>query len=65
MKIAISLNKNIECDYICKQIQSMVNNYQQSSQDISRAVLVIDIINVTDSIDSLMPKIEYKPDCNS
>jgi GTP-binding protein EngB required for normal cell division len=65
MKIAISLNKNIECDYICKQIQSMVNNYQQSSQDISRAVLVIDIINVTDSIDNLMPKIEYKPDCNS
>ena len=65
MKFAISLNKNIECDYICKQIQSMVNKYQQSSQDISRSVLVIDIINVTDSIDNLMPKIEYKPDCNS
>lgn len=65
MKFAISLNKNIECDYICRQIQSLVNKYQQNSQDISRAVLVIDIVNVTDSNDSLIPKIEYKPDCNS
>lgn len=65
MKIAISLNKNIECDYICRQIQSLVNKYQQNSQDISRAVLVIDIVSVTDSLDSLMPKIEYRPDCSS
>lgn len=65
MKIAISLNKNIECDYICRQIQSLVNKYQQNSQDISRAVLVIDIVNVTDSLDSLIPKIEYHPDCST
>lgn len=65
MKFAISLNKNIECEYICSQIQKLVNKYQQHSQDISRAVLVIDIVNVTDSADSLLPKIEYNSNCNS
>jgi len=64
MKIAISLNKNIECELICKEIQKLVNKLG-SSQDISRSVLVIDIIQVTDSTDSLLPKIEYHPDCST
>lgn len=64
MKIAISLNKNIECELICKEIQKLVNKLG-SSQDISRSILVIDIIQVTDSADSLLPKLEYHPDCST
>lgn len=61
MKIAISLNKNIECDYICNQIQKIINKIQ-SSQDISNSVLVIDIVQIKDSDDNHIPKIEYHPD---
>jgi len=62
MKFAITLNKNIECEYICKSIQKLVTQYQQTSQDISGAVLVIDIIKVTDGGDSHIPKITYDPE---
>jgi len=62
MKFAITLNKNIECEYICKQVQKLVTQYQQTSQDISGAVLVIDIIKVTDGGDSHIPKITYDPE---
>ncbi len=63
MKIAITLNKNIECEYICSQIQKLVTQYQQTSQDISGTVLVIDIVKVTDGGDNHIPKLEYSPDC--
>jgi GTP-binding protein EngB required for normal cell division len=65
MKISITLNKQIQCEYICSQIQKAINRYQQHSQDLSGAVLVIDIVQVTDGGDSHIPKLEYYPDCNS
>jgi len=65
MKIAITLNKNIECEYICKQVQKLVNKFQQSSQDISGAVLVLDIIQTIDGGDNHIPKLEYNPDCTT
>ncbi len=65
MKISITLNKQIQCEYICSQIQKAINRYQQSSQDLSGAVLVIDIVQVTDGGNDLVPKIEYHPDCNT
>jgi hypothetical protein len=65
MKISITLNKQIQCEYICSQIQKAINRYQQSSQDLSGAVLIIDIIQVTDGGDSHIPKLEFHPDCNS
>ena len=65
MKISITLNKQIQCEYICSQIQKVVNKYQENSQDISGAVLIIDIVQVTDGGDNHIPKLEYLPDCNS
>ena len=65
MKIGITLNKNIECEYICKQVQKLVNKFQQSSQDISGAVLVLDIIQTIDGGDNHIPKLEYNPDCTT
>jgi len=65
MKFAITLNKNIECEYICKSIQKLVTKYQQSSQDLSGVVLVIDIVTVTDGGDNHIPKITYNQECST
>ncbi len=65
MKVSITLNKDIQCEYICSQVQKLVTQFQKNSQDISRAVLVIDIVTITDSNDSLIPKIEYMPDSST
>ena len=65
MRIAITLNKNIECDFICKQIQKLVNEFQQNGQDISTAVLVLNIIQTIDGGDYHIPKLEYHPDCTT
>lgn len=64
MKIAISLNKNIQCEQICAEIQKLVTKLA-SSQDISSSVLVIDIIQTTDGGDSHIPKLEYDPNCST
>jgi hypothetical protein len=65
MKIYITLNKDIQCEHICQQVQKLVNNFQQSSQDISRAILVLDIIQTIDGGDNHIPKLEYNPDCTT
>lgn len=62
MKIGITLNKNIQCEYICQQIQKLVTKFQQDGGNLPESVLVIDIIQTVDSGDSHIPKIEYKPD---
>lgn len=62
MKIGITLNKNIQCEYICQQIQKLVTKFQQDGGDLSESVLVIDIIQTIDSGDGHIPKLEYKPD---
>ena len=65
MKIYITLNKDIQCEHICQQVQKLVNKFQQSSQDISRAILVLDIIETIDGGDNHIPKLEYNPDCTT
>jgi hypothetical protein len=62
MKIAINLNKDIQCEYICQQIQKLVTKFQQGGGNLPESVLVIDIITTLDSGDNHIPKIEYKPD---
>lgn len=62
MKIGITLNKDIQCEYICQQIQKLVAKFQQDGGNLSESVLVIDIIKTIDGGDSHIPKIEYKPD---
>lgn len=61
MKIAIALNKNIQCEQICAEIQKLVTKLT-NSQDISQSILVIDIIQITDGGDSHVPKLEYHHD---
>lgn len=58
-KIAISLNNNIQCEYICNKIQQLINKLQSLSQNLNNSLLVIEIIHPTLD-DSHIPKIEYK-----
>jgi len=60
--IAITLNKQIECEKICNQIQNLLNKYQQNGSDISKSVLIINIVQTTDGGDNHIPKLEYHPD---
>lgn len=57
--ISITLNKQISCEYICEQVQKIVTK-SQSENGTANLVLVIDIKNITQTTDSLIPKIEYK-----
>lgn len=62
MKIAINLNKDIQCEYICQQIQKLITKFQQDGGNLPESVLIIDIIQTVDGGDNHIPKIEYHPD---
>jgi hypothetical protein len=55
---AITLNKEISCEQICEMIASMVNQYRISQPDLSNSIMVIDIKDISNSIDPEVPKIE-------
>lgn len=57
--ITITLNKQISCEYICEQVQKIVNKFQNSN-DTANLVLVIDVKEITQTTDDLIRKIEYK-----
>jgi hypothetical protein len=59
MKIAITINKTIECEYICQQIEKLVTKFQQRGEDLSQSILVIDLVKIIDSGDNHIPKLEY------
>lgn len=61
MKISISLNQNIQCEQLCQKIQKLISKHQQNSQDLSRSLLIIDIVTPIDSDDNHIPKLEYHP----
>jgi len=65
MIIGITLNKEINCESICAHVQNLVNNFQKSNPNFSNSILVMEIKNIIDSDDSLIPKIEYRDINNS
>lgn len=60
MILSYSLNQNIVCENLCKDISKEIEKISQSGQDISNLQLVIDIKDTVDSNESLLPKLEYK-----
>jgi hypothetical protein len=64
-KIAINLNKEIPCEYICKQIEKLVTKFQQGGGNISESVLVIDIVQPIDGGDNHIKKLEYNPNSHT
>lgn len=56
-KVAISLSENISCEYICSSIQKLIS--KQKEQPINK-LLVIELREIVDSNESLLPKLEFK-----
>ena len=60
MITTIKLQPQMDCNYICQRIQQAIGKYQQTSQDISDTLIVIDIKKISTDSDSLIPKLEFK-----
>lgn len=53
--IGINLNKDISCEYVCKIIHNLVNNYIKENGSVDNSIITI---NITKCIDSdIKPKI--------
>jgi hypothetical protein len=61
MILSIALDKNIQCDIICKMVQELVNKFKSDGGEPKDSILTMVIKTPVDSLgDSLVPKIEYK-----
>lgn len=60
MILSFSLDQPIVCDQLCAKIQNSIIKFQQESGIASGLILTIDVKQVTDSNQSLVPKIEFK-----
>jgi hypothetical protein len=56
--IAIKLDKNISCEFICESVQKLINQRIDNNKD---SILIIDIKNISHDDHSMIPKLEYKP----
>ena len=59
----IRLDKNISCEYICKQVNLLVREFMESDKNIKECLLTLDIRPISSTIDPSVPKIEGK--CNT
>lgn len=59
-KIAFNLNKDLNCEYVCTQIQLLINNFTSNNNDIKNYSLVLELKEIIDSNQYLLPRIEYK-----
>lgn len=62
--IAIVLNTDISCEHICYEIQKLIEKNRNINNGKS-LVLTIDIKQIAYDDHSMIPKIEYKPDCTT
>ena len=61
MILSIALDKQIQCEAICKMVQELVNKFISEGGELNKSILTMVIKTPLDSIgDSLVPKIEYK-----
>jgi hypothetical protein len=58
MAAVIKLQENIECGYLCSQIQKLIEQ-NQSTISIGESILVIDIKNIIDAPNPI-PKLPYQ-----
>jgi hypothetical protein len=59
--LAIKLDKEIPCDYICHSIQKLIDNYRQNNNiDLSNAVLVVDIKTIIET-NQQIPLLNHLP----
>lgn len=58
--IAITLNKEINANWLLQQIHNEINKYGAGNDN----VLCIEIKNIQQTNNDLIPKLEYKENCN-
>jgi hypothetical protein len=59
--LSISLNKNIDCQYLCNKIGKILNYYISNNIDLSNKILRIEIKESIDDI-NINPRLEHKTD---
>jgi hypothetical protein len=61
-KVAITLSNNISCEYICNSIQKLVAKH---NQELSNKLLVIELKEISESEQNLLPRLEFKEEKNA
>lgn len=59
MICTIKLTQNISCEYICKTVQDLINYHNKTNQDLTDAMITIEIKKPAYDAD-MIPKIELK-----
>jgi len=59
MIVSIKINAQMDCNYICQQLQRAIISYQKEHNDLTDCVMVIDIKKPYDD-DSFILKLEHK-----
>lgn len=60
MILSYSLSNDIPCEKLCKDLSKVISKLTQKGLNLQNRQLVICIKEVTDSGDSLLPKLEVK-----
>lgn len=60
MKLCFNLKENLSCEKICYQIQKLIN--KQSNLNKDNSLLVIEIVNIQQDVDTFIPRLDYKED---
>jgi hypothetical protein len=58
--VSVSLNKNLDCNDLCGKIQNLINNYSKQNPQLHDTLLRIEVVPINDSIECLLPKLEFK-----
>ena len=56
----LNSNNGLMCDKVCKDVATYLQKYKQANPDSTDIMMVIQIKEVTQITDSLIPKLEYK-----
>lgn len=59
-KISFSLDKNLNCENVCNNIRKLINSYIDEKIDLSNYLLVFELKEITNSNQSLLPRIGVK-----
>ncbi len=56
----LNTNNGLMCDKVCRDVALYLQKYKQANPDSIDIMMVIQIKEVTQITDSLVPKLEYK-----
>ncbi len=59
-KVSIKLDKQLSCEYICANVQKLVNSYLEQYNDLSNFLLVCELKEITTTNQTLLPRIGLK-----